>query len=255
MRLQSAIAIAFILSATSACEDPSLDGTGSELAADESAIDGIPDGPPRPGDYFLAERDTRLCPSPLCGGYFVSSPNRPNLECPDGTVGARCHVGTIDLGWLELGAFDEVRFRSDIDAGRTVIRGQLTHDTLDPIGAPGALIATEGWRAADDNPIRGGFLKLRDTGLVCVTEPCLHYAYTPLNVPGWRQASHLSWPGAGNPEAMSQLLGDGVIVTGMVLYPPTVHGFPVGANIIASHHYLRVDHRPMGPTGSPVATQ
>ena len=251
MRLRSALAIAFILSTTAACEDASLDG--SDVASEESAIEGTTDGAPRV-EYFLAERDARLCPSPLCGGYFVSAPNRPTIECPDGPVQARCHIGAIDLAPLELGLIDEQRFRSAIDAGKTVIRGQLAH-VENPFGPADALVASEGWLAGDDNAIRGSFYRLRDTGQVCVAEPCFHYSFSSLNLPGSRQASHLSWAGSGNPAAMAQLRGEGVLVTGYVVYPPSAGHIPVGINLIAPHHFLRVDHLPITPIDSPVVTQ
>lgn len=255
MRLQSVLAIAFLMSTTVACDDVSLDGSASDLALDESALEGTTAGLPRPAEYFLAERDTRLCPAPLCGGYFVSAPNRPTIECPDGTVQARCHVGAIDLAPLELGAFDEQRFRSAIDAGRTVIRGQLTAESAGPFVPAGTLIAGEGWLAADDNAVRGSFMHLRDTGRVCISEPCFHYEFASLNLSNSRLASRLSWPGFGNPESMAQLRGEGVLVTAMVLYPPTIGGIPAGINLVASHHFLRVDHRPISPIDSPVVTQ
>jgi hypothetical protein len=255
MRLQAALAIALLTSATVACEDASLDGSDPDLASEESAIEAATDVLPPAVEYFLAERDARLCPSPLCGGYFVSAPNRPTIECPDGTAQARCHIGAIDLAPLGLDLMTEQQFRAGIDTGKTVIRGRLTREPEHALGTPGTLVASEGWLAGDDNASRGSFFRLRDTGQICVSEPCFHYLFAPLNLFGSRRASHLSWPGT-SPESMKQLHDEGVLATGIVVYPPGAGGaIQGGINLLVSHHFLRVDHRGIIPIDEPVATQ
>jgi hypothetical protein len=254
MRLRSLLAIALLSSTTAACADASLDGSDLDLASEESALEAAPDVLPPAVEYFLAERDARLCQFPMCGGYFVSAPNRPTIECPDGTVQAKCHIGAIDLAPLGLDAVTEQHLRLGIDAGKTVIRGRLVHEPELTVGSPGTLVATEGWLAADDHAIRGTFFRLQDTGQVCVTEPCFHYLFAPLNLSGVRRASQLSWPGS-SPESTKQLHDEGVLATGIVLYPPGGGGIVrPGINLVVSHHFLRVDHQGIGPVGGPVTT-
>jgi len=48
--------------------------------------------PPAGTAMFFAEHDPRLCPSPLCGGYWASLANGVRTRCGDGQRQARCYA-------------------------------------------------------------------------------------------------------------------------------------------------------------------
>ena len=48
--------------------------------------------PPTGTAMFVAQHDMRLCPSPLCGGYWVALANGVRTRCGDGQRQARCYV-------------------------------------------------------------------------------------------------------------------------------------------------------------------
>src|SRR6187397_3172725 len=47
--------------------------------------------------WFTVAPDPRLCPSPLCGGYWISRVNQPFTVCANGTRAATCYVSDLDL--------------------------------------------------------------------------------------------------------------------------------------------------------------
>src|SRR5438552_14670165 len=61
------------------------------LAAETSAA-------PRSGSgtVFRVRPDLRMCPSPICGGFWVSPVNQATTACVDGTTRAWCYIAKID---------------------------------------------------------------------------------------------------------------------------------------------------------------
>ena len=67
---------------------------------------------------YLIQHDPRLCPSPMCGGYWLTIANGVRTRCSDGIRRPRCYVaravdtrrrslGDIPEGALVRGAIDE----------------------------------------------------------------------------------------------------------------------------------------------------
>jgi hypothetical protein len=67
-------------------------GAQDETTDDGSAITGA-----SAGAFYDVVRDERLCPAPICGGYFVHESNKALTRCADGTLQQTCHVSEIDL--------------------------------------------------------------------------------------------------------------------------------------------------------------
>src|SRR6476659_3510487 len=61
------------------------------LAAVAAAGAGAAQPTPR-SVLYTAQGDPRMCPSPLCGGYWVALANGARTRCGDGTRQARCYV-------------------------------------------------------------------------------------------------------------------------------------------------------------------
>jgi hypothetical protein len=84
--LLSALSLGCAAQAASPDEDPG--------AATEEAVQAG-------GTYFSVERDTRKCPFPTCGGFFVTSLQDGLTRCADGALARTCHVRALALLDLE----------------------------------------------------------------------------------------------------------------------------------------------------------
>src|SRR5262245_387346 len=61
--------------------------------------------------YVTIARDPRLCPSPLCGGFWVTSVNQSSTVCADGSQAARCYVAELDFSLAGLSPEQEAKVR------------------------------------------------------------------------------------------------------------------------------------------------
>ncbi|MGI9590166.1 MAG: DUF6748 domain-containing protein, partial [Myxococcota bacterium] len=132
--------------------------------------------------FFSAVRDLRRCPSPQCGGWMVSAVNHPRTRCADGELREACHVLHIDTrraGKVALPA-----------GGALLLRGRIARRPLEVAGLsePAAVFrARRVWRAAGDSGLlrdpvpEGDFVRVRRTGIVCITEPCGYFFERFLN--------------------------------------------------------------------------
>jgi hypothetical protein len=115
-------------------------------------------------EIYYAEKDTRKCASPMCGGYFISSVNRKKTECHDLTLQPSCYVS-------EISGFAE---------SRGIVQG-----TLQLRSNFGYLVARNAWTAYE-HP-HDNLYSLEDTGVRCIRAPCfsirLHLANHPNTPP------------------------------------------------------------------------
>lgn len=124
--------------------------------------------PPVGTAIFVIRQDQRLCPSPLCGGYWVEIANGARTRCADGLRHPRCYVArAVDAkgGPLESVA-DGALARGTIDVGR---------DDL------GELQASAVYAPAGRATGTGRYYRLVDTGVRCVRAPCFSYRATQVN--------------------------------------------------------------------------
>jgi hypothetical protein len=120
---------------------------------------------PAAGTIFRVRPDLRMCPSPLCGGFWVSRVNRPTTTCVDGTARAWCYVAGIDH-WRPRG-------------GNFLARGRIVRSST--AGSPGHLIATGEWIPATATPWGGAVYLVTDTGIRCVRAPCFSLRAAAVN--------------------------------------------------------------------------
>jgi hypothetical protein len=132
--------------------------------------------------YFAVAPDLRLCPSPLCGGFWVTRVNRATTVCVDGSLAQSCYVADLDLSRLGLSVEQEAEVRGA--AGHLLLRGAIEPAPSSlPIGNLGVLGVTEAWIGHAGITASGSFYRAQNTGIVCITFPCLSYEISPLNVP------------------------------------------------------------------------
>ena len=119
--------------------------------------------------YYTVRRDFRKCISPLCGGFFVSKVNHRKTQCADGTLRNECYVADIDWAGSRLSE----KQTSALEGMKGVLlRGEIGRFKTNDFGVLGEFLASEAWTAATENAAKGVFVRLSNSGIVCVTTPC-----------------------------------------------------------------------------------
>ncbi len=129
--------------------------------------------------YFTIAADLRLCPSPLCGGFWVTRVNQSATVCVDGALAPSCYVADLDLSRSGLSESQEASVRAA--AGHLLMRGSIGAKTVPPFGILGVFEGREAWLGHDSATAAGTFYRARDTGIVCVAYPCENVQTWPLN--------------------------------------------------------------------------
>ena len=120
---------------------------------------------------YVVRHDPRLCPSPMCGGYWVALANGARTRCARRTAATRrCYVArAFDAAARPVGASPEECARSRAltrtrsrarQARRSARRPRSTH----PAGTAA---------------VSGGYYRVVDTGIRCVRAPCFSYRGDP----------------------------------------------------------------------------
>lgn len=140
------------------------------LAGATSATSGPPPVSPA---FYLVEPDPRLCPSPLCGGYWVSLANRERTRCHDGAQRTRCYVARgVDVHGRPL--------ESGIPAGG-LARAAIEPRSFEGSGKLGVLVVARVWSPVGGGARRDTVYRLRDNGIRCVRAPCFWLRASALN--------------------------------------------------------------------------
>ena len=135
---------------------------GAALAPAEHAV--------RPSLVYLGRADPRLCPSPLCGGFWVRAVNGGDVRCPE-PAGRSCYVASLDLD-PRLGDAGRARLTRLFGEGRALIDGSLVTGQVEGFPDLRVLQAHQVWPSSSSPaPPRGVFYLLRDSGLRCITTP------------------------------------------------------------------------------------
>ena len=129
--------------------------------------------PPVSSGVYTVRADPRLCPSPLCGGYWVALANGARTRCVDGTRSAQCYVAE---------AVDELRRPLAVsisDGG--LARGAIEPSDFGGLGKLGVLVVAAVFTPAGEAAVSGGYYRVVDTAVRCVRTPCFSYRATQLN--------------------------------------------------------------------------
>jgi hypothetical protein len=140
--------------------------------------------PPTGTAMFVVRHDPRLCPSPLCGGYWAALANAARTRCQDGLRHVRCYAAVaVDGRGSPVGDVPEdALVRGAIDIGR---------DDL------GELVVTAIYTPSGRAKVSGGYYRIRDTGIRCVRAPCFSYRATQVNGSTGSRVSGVDVAGAG----------------------------------------------------------
>jgi hypothetical protein len=124
--------------------------------------------PPTGTAIYVFRPDPRLCPSPLCGGYWVALANGARTRCLDDLRHPWCYVArAVAANGTQLHSITEGSLvRGAIDAGR---------DDL------GEFVASAVYAPAGRADVGGGYYRVTDTGIRCVRAPCFSLRATQVN--------------------------------------------------------------------------
>lgn len=121
---------------------------------------------------YVVRPDPRACPSPLCGGYWISLANHARTKCHDGLLRPRCYAAE---------AVDAATGRPVSVDPYGLARGSLGKQSSPDFGQLGVLTVSATWDAVGEDLATGSFFRLRDTGLRCVRAPCFSFRGVKLN--------------------------------------------------------------------------
>ena len=194
------------------------------LACLLGASDAEPAGVPA---VYVVRADPRLCPSPLCGGYFVALANSARTRCADGRRRPRCYVA--------------IAVANDGSPLGTIPNGSLTRGVLDAGRDDlGALRISALYPPAGSADAGGAFYRVRDTGLRCVRAPCFSYSAARANDAARSRVSGVDLDPAKATAGEVARAQAALDTTGLFARGRFVRGHAGGRTFRATRIYLRV---------------
>jgi len=198
-------------------------------------------GVPAPATVYRLRADARLCPSPMCGGFWASRVNRTLTTCLDGQARASCYVAAIDL--TGLSAASRARAQSALHVSTTLVTGAFARYQSDTSPPLARLVAAQVWIAAGPSRETTPVYRVIDTGLRCVRAPCFSLRATAVNRSAATTLSSLDLSSAGASaaelrRAHAGLAGTGVLASGAIRADskPVVPG--TGRTLVATQFWL-----------------
>ena len=162
--------------------------------------------------------DPRMCPSPMCGGFWAGRVNWKLTPCLTGVARAACYAATVDLSALTAPA--RLRAQPALPSGRALVEGAFAHygSTFPQLAK---LVAARVWLSVGAQQEAGTIYRVIDTGLRCIRAPCFSLRATVVNGTRSVTLSALDLAGSGaTPATISRahalLARGGVLVSGTV---------------------------------------
>ena len=183
--------------------------------------------PPTVTAIYVVRVDKRLCPSPMCGGYWLAIANGARTRCANGLRYPQCYVArATDFRGKPLDSIEEGSLaRGAIDLGR---------DDFGELRAT-AVHAPEG-----KAPESGRYYRLVDTGIRCVRAPCFSTRASRLNSARKTTISGLVLTTLRYDEELEKRVLAGLATRNGVLARGRIRPTPDGGRVFhASRFYLR----------------
>ena len=124
------------------------------------------------GSFFTLRADTRACPSPMCGGYFVAPVNSTRPEA---------YVSALDFARSGLSASDIAKVQG-APAGELVLRGKLSLKSRTT--GTRRLLVSDAYRGMPGAAATGRFFSVKHQPKQCIAAPCNQDMASELNSPG-----------------------------------------------------------------------
>jgi hypothetical protein len=175
--------------------------------------------------YLRVHPDPRLCPSPICGGWWASRVNRDDTVCGNGIASPQCYAASLDLSALKLTDEQAAALQQALATGTALVRGRLVRR---PVGDPppldelDALVVTEVWLRSGRARGSGVVYRVEDNGVRCIRAPCFSWHASTLNTRRHRNVSDVDLAPSGAPpgpiaRARAALSRTGVLVDGRIV--------------------------------------
>jgi hypothetical protein len=175
--------------------------------------------------YVRVRPDPRMCPSPMCGGWWARRVNRDTIVCGNGMVSPECYAADLDVSALKLSEEQRASLDQALAAGTPLLRGRLVRGSV--VGPPPSnrldvISVTEVWLRSGRARTAGVVYRVEDNGVRCVRAPCFSLHASVLNATQHRDLSSLALPASGASagairRALAALDDSGVIVEGRVV--------------------------------------
>ena len=198
--------------------------------------------PPRSvSSYYLGRGDPRLCPSPICGGIWVTLVNRDKTTCGDGIARPECYAASVDLRLLRNSEEARARLSQLISEGRALARGKLVRGRIDGFPELAVLVVSEVWTASSSpGRPRGVFHRLRDKGVRCVTTPCFSTHAAALNTGRHFDVSDVDLTRTGAPvEEQLRARTHSLLFRGSLIASGRAVRAGTGRSFVATQFYVR----------------
>jgi uncharacterized protein DUF6748 len=201
---------------------------GTSTSADQASV-------------YRLRSDPRLCPSPMCGGFWASRVNRTSTACRDGAAHAACYIASVDLSGLRADV--RVRARSALGSGRALVTGAFAAYSSNEFPQLAKLVTDRVWLAAGTNHEIGTVYRVVDTGLRCIRAPCFSLRATVVNGTHSLTLSSLDLTRTGASAAAisrahAALNGSGVLAAGVVRATSKPGSPGAGRTLVAAQVWL-----------------
>jgi hypothetical protein len=194
--------------------------------------------------YYLGRADPRLCPSPVCGGLWLTPVNGARPSCRD-PAGRACYVTRLAFRESEVSEARRQRLTQLVAEGRALVLGHLGRANVAGFPDLQALRVVDVWQPASSRRPSGVFRMLRDNGVRCVTQPCFSIQATALNVPRGSTISEvdLGRTGATAAErrrALARISTRQLVAAGEIVRKPNAGPAGAGRVFVATQIYFPV---------------
>ncbi len=199
-------------------------------------------------DFFSVRRDSRKCPAPQCGGYYVKKVNDQKSQCADGQFKDECYVSFINyekIGLNNIQFQQSILLQGEIQPAPLAIPDDGDLQNTNPLSEQiGIFIAKAAYRPTSRKKPNGVFVGLQDNGIRCATAPCFSTDQYILNHDEIRMISdyNLEETGASKKlleQAYSTIAKGGVVIaSGINMEYESVAG--AGINFVADQFYMPI---------------
>jgi len=214
-----------------------------EFAGNAGAVDDA-------STYFGIAADLRKCPSPTCGGWFLTRLNRTTTRCHDGRSADACYTPVLD--WSEAN-LPEAQQATLLDACSkdaaspgvyAIVRGRFERTNTTPRPELGRFVISEAWIAEGDTVSDGAFVRVTDNGLRCFVAPCPSLTEDVLNRAQSTNIAGIDWAPAELSDrqiaecVQAMSTRDGVLVAGYYYRMWGPAGTALGRTATAAYYRL-----------------
>jgi hypothetical protein len=187
-----------------------------------------------PTATYAVSADARLCPSPMCGGWFLKRVNQPRTRCLDGVLRTRCYVASI-------------RGTARTPTGGVFLaRGRITAAKLSGFPGYAMLELDQVWSPGSGTAIEPEVVyRARDNGVRCITAPCFSFDAQLVERARMTRLSDVDLSSARltpkqRRRATNSLTTVGLLVSGRIVAVPEAGPAGTGRVLVASEVWLEV---------------